>query len=398
MKRVRFSSRLTWVTGSNPVWQADARARARAERGGPLFDLTTSNPTHVGLPYPVPQLAAALGQPGVSRHDPDPFGSLTARAAVCQDHARRGIAIAPDRLVLTASSSESYSFLFRLLGNPGDVVLVPTPSYPLFEYLAALDGLVVRPYRLWFDGDGWRVDVSSVDLTGACALVMVNPNNPTGSLPSDEELAAIATMCAQQGVALISDEVFADYAFAPRPDAAPSALGRGSPALTFALGGLSKGSGLPQLKLGWIAVDGPPACVAEALNRLELIADTYLSVGAPVQLALPELMALAAPVRAAIRSRIQTNRATMTAVLGNGLVRALPSEAGWAAILRVPHVIDDEAWAIALADQDQVLVQPGYFFDLAMGATLVVSLLPDPDVFEAGCKRVVARAEALVPA
>ena len=381
-----FSSRLAFPTGENRLAHAEARRRAA---GLPLLDLTTTNPTAVGLPYPARALAAALATPAVAEYHPSPFGLAEARAAVAADYARRGVTVAPEAIALTASSSESYALLFKLLCDPGAAVLVPRPSYPLFDYLARLEGIEPRPYPLVYDGR-WRIDLGGLDRKGARALCLVSPNNPTGSFLHAEDLRALGGE-----LPLIADEVFADYAFAPGPGAVTSVAGAAPEALTFCLGGLSKGAGLPQLKLGWIATVGPPALVREALARLELLCDTYLSVGTPVQLALPALLDLGAGIRALIAGRVQENRRALAAALApDAPATLLPAEGGWSAILRVPAVRSDEEWALRLVDEAGVLVQPGYLFDLDdvnLGTTMVLSLLTPPDLFAEGLRRIVDR-------
>jgi hypothetical protein len=283
--------------------------------------------------------------------------------------------------------------LFKLLGDPGQCVLCPEPSYPLFEYLARLEGLTPRPYRLHFDGQ-WHIDFHSLDFADAAAIILVSPNNPTGSFVSGDDFDRLAGLAAAQGRALIVDEVFADFPLAPALAAVTAAAGRASPALVFSLGGLSKSCGLPHLKLGWIAASGPTALVGNALARLELIADTYLSVGTPVQAALPGLLQAGAAIRRQIIERVQRNRRALVAALGaHSPCTLLPAEAGWCAILRVPEIMSDETWASALLE-DGVLVQPGYFFDLTMGATLVLSLIVEEGVFAEGVARLLARVAA----
>jgi len=370
---------------------------ARAERelrasGGPLFDLTASNPTAVNLPYPAEAIARAFADPAMASYEPSPRGLASARAAVAADYARRGATVEPDRIFLTASSSESYALLFKLLGNPGQAVLVPEPSYPLFEYLARLEDVVPRPYRLAFDGR-WHIDFHSLDFTDVAAIVVVSPNNPTGSYLGTEDCDRLLALAAERGLPVISDEVFADFPIAPAPDAVMAMAGRPCPALTFSLGGLSKASGLPQMKLGWIAASGPSALVKPALANLDLVADTYLSVGTPVQLALPRLLEIGAGIRNAIHERVLRNRQALADGIGrDSPCTLLPAEAGWSAILRVPEIMSDEEWALRLLVQDAVLVQPGYFFDLRLGATLVLSLLTPPEVFDPGSARVLAAA------
>ncbi len=358
----------------------------------PLLDLTVTNPTEVGLAYPAAEIAAALGDARAAQYQPASLGLPHARVAVAADFGRRGVVIDPAHIVLTASSSESYGFLWKLLCDPGDVVLVPEPSYPLFEHLARLDGVTPRPYRLAYDGR-WHVDFSSLDATGARALCAVSPNNPTGSYLSRSDHERLVTFAAKHDLALVIDEVFADFPLGAPADAVRTVAAEVTPALTFSLGGLSKSCGLPQLKLGWMAVTGPATSVQAAVVRLELIADTYLSVAAPVQHALPRLFELGQGIRAAIAARVAENRDHLSHALGGASpCTLLPAEAGWAAILRLPATLSDEDWALRLCAEDGVLVAPGYFYDLPWPATLVLSLLPEPAAFAAGVARILARA------
>lgn len=392
-----FSARLNWTSAENELASA---AREAADRGG-LIDLTETNPTRVGLPDATGAIAAALARGAQADYRPAPLGLPAARAAVAADYAAAGIAVDADRLLLTASSSESYGFLFKLCCDPGDAVLIPEPSYPLFEYLAGLEGVATAGYRLAFDGD-WHVDFASLEEAAAGAaragrrpraLVVVNPNNPTGSYLKRHELARLEAFCRAADLALVSDEVFAPYPFGPDADRVPCAAAATTDApVVFSLGGLSKACGLPHLKVGWIAVAGRQA--DRALNALELIADTYLSVSTPVQQALPELLQAGAGVRAAIAARVAANRATLTSALPAGSVcSVLPTEGGWSAILRVPASRPDSDWAIGLARDAGVLVHPGYFFEMRGGAFLVVSLLPAPETFANGIARVVAHVD-----
>jgi aspartate/methionine/tyrosine aminotransferase len=386
-----FSRRLAWTTAENDLARAEAAARAS---GRPLLDLTVSNPTQVGLHYPDEEIARAFADAATNPYQPSPLGVPSARAAVVADYARRGVGLDVNQVALTASSSESYALLFKLLGDPGQTVLCPEPSYPLFEYLARLESLIPRPYRLRFDGL-WHIDFDSLDFTDVAAIILVSPNNPTGSFVSREDFDRLAGLAAEHGHALIVDEVFADFPLGPSADAVTAVAGRPSPSLVFSLGGLSKSCGLPHLKLGWIATTGPDALVRGALARLELIADTYLSVGTPVQMALPGLLQAGASVRRQILERVQRNRQALVKALGaHSPCTLLPAEAGWCAILRVPEIMSDEAWAGTLLEQDGVLVQPGYFFDLTMGATLVLSLIVQEPVFAEGVARLLARVTA----
>lgn len=384
-----FSARLPWIAAENRLAQREA-ARRSADR--PVLDLTVSNPTQVGLVLGGQVLAGCLADAGVAVYEPTPFGAPLAREAVAADFLRRGATVDRDAIALTASSSESYSLLFKLLCNPGEAVLVPRPSYPLFEYLARLDGVEPRPYQLDYDGR-WRLDFDSLQLEGARAICVVNPNNPTGSFLSRDEWARLSGLAAERGIPLIVDEVFADYALEAALDAVVTVAAQPLPALTFCLGGLSKSAGLPQLKLGWIATLGPEALVGEALRRLELICDTYLSVGTPVQRALPSLLAIGdQQLRPQITARVTTNRQRLATTFGrNSPCTLLPAEGGWSAILRVPAIMSDEDWAVTLLDRDGVLVQPGYFFDLELGTTLVLSLLTHPATLAEGARRIAAR-------
>jgi len=384
----QFSRRLVWTTAENSLARAEAVVRAS---GRPLLDLTVSNPTQVGLRYPNDEIARAFADAATSPYQPSPLGLPGARAAVVADYARRGVELDVNQVVVTASSSESYALLFKLLGDPGQTVLCPEPSYPLFEYLARLDSLNPRPYRLRFDGR-WHIDFDSLDFTDAAAVILVSPNNPTGSFLSGDDFDRLAGLAAEHGRALIVDEVFADFPLAPAADAVAAVAARPSSALVFSLGGLSKSCGLPHLKLGWIAATGPVALVRDALVRLELIADTYLSVGTPVQMALTGLLQAGAEVRRQILERVQRNRRVLAQAMGaHSPCTLLPAEAGWCAILRVPEIMSDEDWASALLEQDSVLVQPGYFFDLTMGATLVLSLIVQEQAFAEGVARLLGR-------
>lgn len=366
-------------------------ARMRAE-GRPVADLTLSNPTRAGMPYPL-DLLAPLADPAGLSYEPEPFGLATARAAVAADFARRGVAVAPDHVCLTASTSEAYALLFKLLCDPGDRVLVPQPSYPLFEHLTALECVQAVPYALELHG-AWRLDVAAIERSldeRTRAVLVVSPNNPTGSIVQSGELKELAALCASRGVALIGDEVFADY----RLDGAAPAVSvlQQSRALAFALGGLSKSVGLPQVKVAWIAVNGPDALVAEALAGLEIVADTFLSVSTPAQVALPRLLMHGAVVRHAIRERTARNLSALTAAVAAApAVTLLPPAGGWCAVLQVPSLVSEEALVLALLEHDGVLVQPGYFFDFPREAFVVVSLLVDPGVFDPAIARVLARA------
>ena len=389
----RLSRRLAWEEPENALSRL---AAARRAAGAPLVDLTESNPTRVGLAYPTAEIRAALGDPAVGRYEPAARGLAAAREAVAAEYARRGAPVSRGAIVLTAGSSESYGFLLKLLCDPGDTLLVPEPSYPLFDYLARLEGVVPRGYRLEPEGGGWRIDFGSLAAAARegppRAVVVVSPNNPTGSVLAAADLDRLLAFCAERDCALVADEVFADYTREDATDRVTAVLARSLPATTFSLGGLSKSCGLPQLKLGWIAAGGPGPAAAAALAGLELIADSYLSVATPVQLALPRLLEVGAGIRRQIRERIAGNRATLARAIGPGSpCTLLPSDGGWSAIVRVPATRSDEEWALALLREDGLLVHPGYFFDMPSGAYLVLSLLPELSRFAEALARLLAR-------
>ena len=372
-----------------------SRALADARRSGELIDLTVSNPTRVGIPYPA-DLLGGLANPAALDYAPSPFGMREAREAIARTYARRGLAIEPDRIVLTASTSEAYSLLFKLLCDPGGSnVLTPVPSYPLFEHLTRLDGVEQRRYGLEYHG-AWTIDAGDLDRAwspSTRAVLSVTPNNPTGAALSTDDAAELVSRCSRQGAALIVDEVFCDYPLrGPLED--PAALA--SPGcLVFRLGGLSKTIGLPQAKLGWIAIQGPDAEVAEAMDRLELICDTYLSVSTPVQVAAAELLDKGVVVRDAIRERVRQNYSTLCSTLRPSAGAAvLPADGGWSAVIRVPATRTEEALVLELLTRDRVVVHPGYFFDFPQEAFLVVSLLPRPEVFTRGLHLIQDRLDA----
>jgi aspartate/methionine/tyrosine aminotransferase len=381
-----FSARLPHERSPNAV---TTRLAAMRRAGVRLFDLTETNPTRVGLPV-APGLAHALDSPRAAMYEPAPFGLEDAREAVRLAYAasHAGLAVGIDQIVLTATTSEAYSFLFKLLCNPGETVLVPRPSYPLFDLLGGLDAVRLAPYRL-DPHDGWSIDRGSLERAlapDARAVLVVSPNNPTGSLLDDADREWLVALAAARNLAIVSDEVFADYPLSPRPGAT-SLLGE-TRALTFTLGGLSKSAALPQMKLAWIVASGPDAQRTEALERLELIADTYLSVSTPVQVAAAALMTLGLEARRAVGARVAANLDGLRAHLGrHPALTLLEPEAGWTAVVRVPAVATEEQLVLRLLDEAQVLVHPGYFFDFEGEAFLVMSLLPAPEVFSEGVSR-----------
>jgi aspartate/methionine/tyrosine aminotransferase len=384
-----FSSRVPRDLTPNRLAHRVAAFRASARE--PL-DLTVTNPTTVGLEFPADMLAS-LSEPAALTYRPEPFGLASAREAVALDYCRRGTPVAPERIVLTASTSEAYSVLFKLLCDPGDRVLVPTPSYPLFDHLARLDAIEADPYRLEYHGR-WMLNGASLESAWSDrtrAVLAVSPNNPTGSLLSADEQALLTAHCAGRNAALIVDEVFADYLMVPG-SVAPWV--RGSDALMFRLGGLSKSIGLPQVKLGWFVVDGPDALATDALERLEIICDTYLSVSTPVQVAAGDLLEKGVIVRAAILDRVRRNHSALAEMTArHPSTELLRADGGWSAVLRIPSPNGEEQVVLELLEEDGVLVHPGYFFDFAHESFVVVSLLPTPQVFDEGVRRLLARVD-----
>jgi alanine-synthesizing transaminase len=389
-----FSSRLPENVAANQLTAALRTRRA------PYIDLTLSNPTRAGFDYP-DDLLAPLGHARGLAYAPSPLGALDARRAVAADYARQGIRVDADRIALTASTSDAYSLLFKLLANAGDEVLVPRPGYPLFDHLTRLDLLTARYYDLELHG-AWSIDFPSLEQAlspRTRAVLLVSPNNPTGSFVTREELDRLAAICAPRGIAIIADEVFADYELEPGAGAragrfagAPVGHGRQavpgvSDVLSFSLGGLSKSIGLPQVKLGWIAVNGPDALIAQALERLELVCDTYLAVSTPVQLAAAELLDRGAAIRAQISTRTVANYRTLhREVAAVPVCGVLPADGGWYAVLQVPSLEPEETLVLRLLDEG-VLVHPGYFFDFPRESFLIVSLLPREDLFAGGLAR-----------
>ncbi len=374
-----FSTRLPHNPASNAL---SRRLDALRAAGTSWVDLTESNPTRAGFTYP-PGLLDGLSDASALSYDPHPFGLAAAREAVAVDQRRRRAQVDASQVVLTASSSESYSWLFKLLCNPGQSVLVPRPSYPLFEHLTRLDAIEAIPYDLEYHGR-WQIDFESLAAhatESTRALLVVSPNNPTGSVLTLGELERLSTFCAGRNLALVADEVFADYLLDAHADTVTDIAAR-SQVLAFTLGGLSKSAGLPQLKLGWIVVGGSEDVRARALDALELIADSYLSVSTPVQVAATALLARGAIVRDAILSRLRANLATLRRTAADyPAVDVLTCEGGWYAVIRVPSTRTEEDFVLDLLDRQRILVHPGYFFDFPREAYVIVSLLPRPESF-----------------
>jgi len=375
---MRFSHRTQHETEPNALTVA---ARARRAAGLPICDLTQSNPTLTDLPYDRARLLAALSDARSLVYEPASFGLLTARAAVQGLQRSLGFDVPAEQIVLTSSTSEAYAFLFKLLCDADDEVLIPRPSYPLFDHLAALEHVKVTNYELAYDG-AWHIDFDSIERARSPrtrALVVVNPNNPTGSFLKQDELARLLEL----GLPIISDEVFSNFALGPDPRRVRSVLETDA-ALVFALGGLSKLAALPQLKLAWLCAAGPKLELADALSRLELIADTFLSPNTPVQHALPELLGSRLPVERALCARLARNFAVLVSALQGTAATPLFLEGGWYAVVRMPALLNESEWVLGLLEQDGVLTQPGWFYDFPRGAQLVLSLITEEVPFALG--------------
>jgi len=377
-----FSQRTNWNLAPNRFTQAVELMRSS---GTKILDLSASNPTESGLQYDAGAILAAFQNPGALCYDPQPKGLLAAREEVARyylhDH---GTTVDPESLFLTTSTSEAYSFVFRLLCNPHDEILVPKPSYPLFDFLADLQDVTLIPYTLEY-AQGWLIDFHSVTraLTPRTrAILLVHPNNPTGSYLRAEEVQRLNEFCRERSLALIVDEVFLDYAF---EGPARTTFGANHEVLTFTLSGLSKIAALPQMKVAWVATSGPDSLTRPALDRLEVIADTYLSLSAPTQWAFPTLFEQRSSLQPQLLQRIRENRANLKKLLSSqSICELLHAEGGWYAVLRVPADRSDEDRAIDLLQKHHVLVHPGHFYDFPKDGFLVVSLITPTDIFREG--------------
>src|SRR6266853_4874482 len=385
-----FGSRTNWRLDPNQFAQA---LEAHRHAGKDLLDLTVSNPTECGISYPEQEILAALADPRALVYSPESKGLREAREAVADYYlGRTGFSgsstrIDPERILLASGTSEAYSHIFRLLCEAGDEVLVPAPGYPLFEFLADLADIRLVAYPLLYD-HGWQIDFASVRAAltpRSRAVLVVHPNNPTGSFVKPSEAAELAEICAAREMAIVADEVFLDYIGGPGP--APT-FALHDTALTFTLSGLSKISLLPQMKLAWMVVNGPQALVHTAVERLEIIADTYLSPSTPVQLALRKFLALRSGLQAQLQQRISANLAALDGALHESkLLTRFEREGGWYAVLRVPATGPDEALAVDLLERCSVLVHPGHFFNFARDGFLVLSLITPEEQFREGVRR-----------
>lgn len=384
MGQVSFSRRVPNQLAANRI------AAAKEHLADQLVDLTVSNPTQCSFTYPRELLAPLAEAACLVHYQPDPLGLPAARQAVSELFGRFGAAVEANQVLLTASTSEAYAFLFKLLCDPGEAVLVPTPSYPLFEHLTGLECVRPLPYHLQEEG-GWAIDLNELAAAPAetRAVVVVHPNNPTGSLVHEGDAAALVHLCAARGWALIADEVFLPFPLeAPTP---PTTFAAASDALTFVLGGLSKLAALPQLKVAWMVAAGPKPKRMAALRRLEFIADAFLSVATPVQRALPHILRHAEQVSHQVRIRCESNLAELRQALAPQAAVSVPRvDGGWSAVIRLPNLGSEEKLVLHLMERAGVAVHPGYFFDFPRDGYLVVSLLPPPELFRIGVARLAA--------
>ncbi|HTV66777.1 MAG TPA: pyridoxal phosphate-dependent aminotransferase [Bryocella sp.] len=381
----RFSARTNWDLSETELVR---EVKARRAAGLPLIDLTASNPTRCGFEYDEAAILAALSKPEALVYDPDPRGMLSARQAVCRYYADHGAEVDPENLFLTTSTSEAYSYLFRLLCDPGDEVLIAQPSYPLFDFLAQLDDVRLTPYPLFYD-HGWHLDIEALRrkvTPRTRAIALVHPNNPTGNFTKAAERRELESICAEHGLALIVDEVFLDYPL--NPFAGPSFASGDHPALTFVLSGLSKIAALPQMKIAWIAAFGPEPVLTQATERLEVIADTFLSINAPVQCALPEWLEGRGKIQGQILDRVRRNLAALDRELTDTPVSRLEVDGGWYAVLRVPAIEPDENLAAQLVRDLGVEIHPGHFFGFSDSGWIVVSLLTAEAELHSGIKAI----------
>jgi alanine-synthesizing transaminase len=382
-----FSDRTNWNLKSNRLSEALAKYRAA---GKPLLDLTASNPTECGFDYDRRAILQALSNPESLSYDPDPRGLLSARRAVSEYYSAREIVIPADNIILTTSTSEAYSFVFRVLCNPGDELLIPEPSYPLFSFLADIQDVKLVGYPLLYD-HGWQIDFHALQQAvteRTRGIIVVNPNNPTGHFCKPSEMRKLNDICAPRKIAIIADEVFLDFSLAENT---PRSFAANNGCLTFTMSGLSKISGLPQMKAAWLITSGPEELKAQALARLEVIADTFLSMNAPAQLAMPVFLELRHGFQMQAMARVRKNLAELDQqLLAQGSCSRLEMEGGWYAILRVPVIRSDEDLAIDLLNAQGVYVHPGHFYDFPADGYLIVSLItPDQD-FKEGIKRVLS--------
>jgi alanine-synthesizing transaminase len=400
-----FADRTNWNLTPNRLSEALANHLSTGKR---LYDLSASNPTEGGFEYSGESILRALCDETALAYVPDPKGLLRARQAVAEYYAGRGDEVSVENLILTTSTSEAYSFVFRTLCDPGDELLVPAPSYPLFGFLADIHDVRLVKYPLLYDY-GWQIDFHALEQATtprARGVIVVNPNNPTGNFVRSDDLATLNEICSARDMAVIADEVFLDFAYGdgnarremvknsrPRGTAGrkPVSLAVNGGALTFTMSGLSKISGLPQMKAAWLVASGPEELKTKALERLEVIADTYLSMNAPVQLALPELLQQRHGFQKQVMVRVRKNVAELDRQLSQKKsCSRLEIEGGWYAVLRVPATKSDDDLAVELLTSKGIYVHPGHFYDFSTDGYLIVSLIMQEREFGEGIRQLLS--------
>ena len=382
-----FSDRTHWDLTTNRLSEALAKHRKTKK---PFFDLSASNPTECGFSYNRRAILKALSRPAALRYEPNPKGLLAARQAIAKHHSAFGKKVAAEDIFLTTGTSEAYGFVLRLLCNPGDEILVPEPSYPLLNFLAEIQDVKLLRYPLLYD-HGWQIDFHGLEqaiTTRSRALVVVNPNNPTGHFVSDADIKRLNEICSARNMAIIADEVFLDFRLAAKQ---PSSFAANTESLTFTMNGLSKLCGLPQMKASWYIANGPEALKSEALARMEVIADTYLSMNTPVQLAIPAFLKQRRGFQKQVMKRLRTNLRELDRQLASqNTCSRLEVEGGWNVVLRVPNIHSDENVAIRLLAEKSVFLHPGHFYDFPGDGFMVVSLITPELTFAQGMKQVLA--------
>jgi alanine-synthesizing transaminase len=385
-----FSNRTRWDLTPNPLSRLLDEKR---HEGVTIINLTESNPTACGFEYPKKEILEAFSSEKIMEYHPHPKGVLACREIIADYYKSLNIPANPENIFLTASSSEAYAWIFRLLANPGDRILVPSPSYPLFDFLAQLNDIEIEYYPLEYD-ETWKIDFGTLSnkiSPKTKAILLVHPNNPTGSYVSEEERVKLNQIASRNNLALVSDEVFFDYVFDHGQSSFSSFAGN-KEVLTFALNGISKMLALPQMKLGWMVVDGPESLRKAAVEKMEIIADTYLSVNTPIQTAFPEIMKLKTGIQKQILARLNQNKKTLFEIIQNHpSCEYLKSEGGWYALLKVPKIRTDDEWTLTFLKHDDVLIHPGHFYNFDQEGYLVISLLGKNDDLDSGLNKIFSR-------
>ena len=382
-----FAERTNWNLKSNHLSEALAQHRAANKL---LLDLTVSNPTECGFLYDRGSILQALANPASLSYNPEPKGMLSAREGIAEYYSAHGIAIPPENVILTTSTSEAYSFTFRILCSPGDQVLIPEPSYPLCSFLADIHDVKLVSYPLLYD-HAWQIDFHALQQAvtpRTRGIIVVNPNNPTGHFCKADEIQKLNEVCSSSRIAIIADEVFLDFHLETKR---PPSFAANNTSLTFTMSGLSKIAGLPQMKAAWLLTSGPEELKAPALSRLEVIADTFLSTNTPIQLAIPRFLELRHGFQNQLMARIRRNLAKLDAQLAaQSSCSRLEVEGGWYTVLRVPVTRPDEDLAVELLNTQGIYVHPGHFYDFPADGYLIVSLITPAESFDEGIRRLLS--------